>query len=258
MFTFIRALVLTTTAVNRGFPRLVFAHALQKLLVSSVQGVFYLGRCRACVLRPTELYTSPEKHSWKLTTHTVLGNRFRLSPTACAHQLCCDNALRYPLAISREVLDLQCGLESFARRPNYRDSGASSDGGASVFSQRSAATKSSSASGKSSSAGSGVARVGKSGSGGIPPATIEGSAFVVPAQEVLGQAFSSRIPNVKHCQATWNQRETRKLTRHCSFSGAERYVAPTTLVTHATRTPRNLLSSFPPYMDMLGTAAFYT
>ncbi|CAM9191667.1 unnamed protein product [Ectocarpus sp. 4 AP-2014] len=63
-------------------------------------------------------------------------------------------------------------------------SGASSDGGASVFSQRSAATKSSSASGKSSAAGSGVARVGKSGSGGIPPATIEGSAFVVPAQEI--------------------------------------------------------------------------
>ncbi|CAM9120215.1 unnamed protein product, partial [Ectocarpus sp. 13 AM-2016] len=63
-------------------------------------------------------------------------------------------------------------------------SGASSDGGASVFSQRSAATKSSSASGKSSSAGSGVARVGKSGSGGMPPATIEGSAFVVPAQEI--------------------------------------------------------------------------
>ncbi|CAM9401133.1 unnamed protein product [Ectocarpus fasciculatus] len=63
-------------------------------------------------------------------------------------------------------------------------SGASSDGGASVFSQRSAATKSSSASGKSGSAGSGGARAGKSGSGGIPSATIEGSAFVVPAQEI--------------------------------------------------------------------------
>lgn len=64
--------------------------------------------------------------------------------------------------------------------------GASSDGGASVFSQRSAATKSSSATGKSGAAAGGNAAVatGKSGLAGIPRAAIEGSAFVIPAQEV--------------------------------------------------------------------------
>ncbi|CAM9106957.1 unnamed protein product [Hapterophycus canaliculatus] len=62
-------------------------------------------------------------------------------------------------------------------------SGGSSDGGASVFSQRSAATKSSSAS-RSSKGSAGQILVGKSGGVGIPRATIEGSAFVIPAQEV--------------------------------------------------------------------------
>lgn len=60
--------------------------------------------------------------------------------------------------------------------------GADSDGGASVFSQRSAATKSSSATGKSGAIGGNAA--GKSGITGIPRAAIEGSAFVIPAQEV--------------------------------------------------------------------------
>ena len=62
-----------------------------------------------------------------------------------------------------------------------------SDGDASVFSQRSAATKSSSATGKSGSSSGGNAAslaTGKSGLAGIPRAAIEGSAFVIPAQEV--------------------------------------------------------------------------
>lgn len=63
------------------------------------------------------------------------------------------------------------------------DPGASSDGGASVFSQRSAATKSSSAS-KSTKGGAAQILTGKSGGVGIPRSTIEGSAFVIPAQEV--------------------------------------------------------------------------
>ncbi|CAM9710872.1 unnamed protein product [Scytosiphon promiscuus] len=62
-------------------------------------------------------------------------------------------------------------------------SGASSDGGASVFSQRSAATKSSSAT-KSSKGGASPILTGKSGGAGIPRSTIEGSAFVIPAQEI--------------------------------------------------------------------------
>lgn len=53
-----------------------------------------------------------------------------------------------------------------------------SDGGASVFSQRSAATKST-----SSGSSAGVA-VGKTTTDGVPSAAIEGSAFVIPAQEV--------------------------------------------------------------------------
>eukprot|EP00903_Cladosiphon_okamuranus_P016193 g14943.t2 len=61
-------------------------------------------------------------------------------------------------------------------------SGADSDGGASVFSQRSAASKSSSATGKSGASGGTAA--GKSGLSGIPRAAIEGSAFVIPAQEI--------------------------------------------------------------------------
>ena len=68
--------------------------------------------------------------------------------------------------------------------------GASSDGGASVFSQRSAATKSSKVSEKSGATGGGASAImkGLSGMTGIPHAAIEGSAFVVPAQEV-------RLPN---------------------------------------------------------------
>ena len=70
-------------------------------------------------------------------------------------------------------------------RPCYGSLGASSDGGASVFSQRSAASKSSSATGKSgASTGSATIALGKSGLPGIPRAAIEGSAFVIPAQEV--------------------------------------------------------------------------
>lgn len=62
-----------------------------------------------------------------------------------------------------------------------------SDGGASVFSQRSAASKSTGATGKSGSAigGNVTLATGNSGVSGIPRAAIEGSAFVIPAQEVF-------------------------------------------------------------------------
>lgn len=78
--------------------------------------------------------------------------------------------------------------------------GGSSGDGASVFSQRSAATKSSSATGKSGSASGGTAPLatGKSGLDGIPRAAIEGSAFVIPAQEVKlkkPRAFLSSFPS---------------------------------------------------------------
>lgn len=69
-----------------------------------------------------------------------------------------------------------------------------SDGAASVFSQRSASSKgqSSTAGGASvTSSGSSKMSVG-SGAGGIPSTTLEGSAFVVPAQEVRGQVSMRR------------------------------------------------------------------
>jgi len=55
-----------------------------------------------------------------------------------------------------------------------------------VFSQRSAATKSSKVSERSGGTSSGASAImkGLSGMAGIPQSAIEGSAFVVPAQEV--------------------------------------------------------------------------
>lgn len=88
-------------------------------------------------------------------------------------------------------------------------SGGSSDGGMSVFSQRSAGTKSSSASGLKT-VGSGA----KFSTGVVPRAAIEGSAFVIPAQEVNNSAPLPTFREGMLCATS----ESASISR-CHFAG---------------------------------------